>query len=156
MIIRDILNLKSNAIFSIAPQALVSDAVAMMVKNDIGSLVVMENGAMLGMLTFREVLCGLDQRHGNLGDLPVNAVMVRDPPVCTLEDTSEGMRELMTREHVRYVPVVENAGHAEHAGRGQLLGVISFHDIAKAAIKEASFENRLLKRYIKNWPEEDA
>jgi CBS domain-containing protein len=152
MIIRDILNLKGNAIFSVSPQGRVADAVATMVKHDIGSLVVMEGGAMLGMLTFREVLRGLDARHGNLGDLPVSEVMVHDPLVCTPEDAAEGVRDRMTREHVRYLPVVE---HAEGGARGPLLGVISFHDIAKAAIKEASFENRLLKRYIKNWPEED-
>lgn len=146
MIIRDILSLKGNTIFSIAPEGLVADAVATMVKHDIGSLVVMADGAMQGMLTFREVLRALDSRHGNLGDLPVREVMVRDPLVCVLEDSADSLRERMTQQHVRYVPVQEE---------GKLLGVISFHDIAKAAIKEASFENRLLKRYIKNWPEED-
>lgn len=146
MIIRDILNLKGSAIFSIAPQGRVADAVAMMVQNDIGSLVVMEAGKMTGMLTFREVLRGLDAQQGNLGDLPVSQVMVHDPLACGLDDTSESVRDRMTQQHVRYVPVVD---------AGQLLGVISFHDIAKAAIKEASFENRLLKRYIKNWPEQD-
>ncbi|HTE15292.1 MAG TPA: CBS domain-containing protein [Burkholderiales bacterium] len=145
MIIRDILNLKGSTIFSIAPQGLVADAVAIMVKHDIGSLVVMEGGAMKGMVTFREVLRALDARHGNLGALPVSEVMVRDPLVCVLEDSADSLRERMTQQHVRYVPVQEG---------GNLLGVISFHDIAKAAIKEASFENRLLKRYIKNWPEE--
>jgi len=146
MIIRDILSLKGNTIFSIAPEGLVADAVATMVKNDIGSLVVMADGAMQGMLTFREVLRALNARHGNLGDLPVRDVMVRDPLVCVLEDSADSLRERMTQQHVRYVPVQEG---------GKLLGVISLHDIAKAAIKEARFENRLLKRYIKHWPEED-
>lgn len=145
MIIRDILNLKGSTIFSIAPQGLVADAVATMVKHDIGSLVVLDGEQMAGMLTFREVLGALDARHGNLGDLPVREVMVHEPLVCALEDSVDSLRERMTQQHVRYVPVKEN---------GKLLGVISFHDIAKAALKEASFENRLLKRYIKNWPEE--
>ena len=147
MIIRDILNLKGSTIFSIAPNGRVADAVATMVLNDIGSLVVLESegGQMKGMLTFREVLKGLDAQRGNLGDLPVREVMVNEPLVCGLDDTSESVRDLMTQHHVRYVPVMDG---------GQLLGVISFHDIAKAAIKEASFENRLLKRYIKNWPEQ--
>lgn len=147
MIIRDILNLKGSTIFSVAPDGRVADAVAIMVQNDIGSLVVMSAGKMVGMLTFREVLKGLHARKGNLGDLSVAAVMVKDPLTCNPEDTSEGLREVMTGQHVRYVPVQDN---------GNLLGVISFHDIAKAAIKEASFENRLLKRYIKNWPEGEA
>ncbi len=147
MIIRDILNLKGSTIFSIAPDGRVADAVATMVQNDIGSLVVIASGGgeMKGMLTFREVLKGLDAQRGNLGDLPVREVMVNDPLVCCLDDTSEHVRDLMTQHHVRYVPVMDG---------GHLLGVISFHDIAKAAIKEASFENRLLKRYIKNWPEQ--
>lgn len=147
MIIRDILNLKGSSIFSVAPDGRVADAVATMVQNDIGSLVVMTAGKMTGMLTFREVLKGLDAQRGNLGDLPVRDVMVKDPVTCNPEDTLETLREVMTQQHVRYVPVQEG---------GQLLGVISFHDIAKAAIKEASFENRLLKRYIKNWPEGEA
>ena len=143
MIIKDILKLKGGTIISIPPQGLVADAVATMVQNDIGSLVVMAEGKMTGMLTFREVMSGLNARQGNLGDLQADAVMVRDPLVCGLEDTSEAVRDRMTQQHVRYVPVMEG---------GQLLGVISFHDIAKAAIQEASFENRLLKTYIKNWP----
>lgn len=149
MIIKDILNLKGSAIYSISPQGRLADAVATMVEHDIGSLVVMDAAGttMIGMLTFREVLRGLNAQHGNLGDLPVSAVMVNDPLVCGLDDTSESVRDRMTQQHVRYVPVVD---------AGRLLGVISFHDIAKAAIKEASFENRLLKRYIKNWPEQEA
>jgi hypothetical protein len=37
----------------------------------------------------------------------------------------------------------------------RLIAVLSFHDVARAALKAASFENRLLKQYIKNWPEPD-
>ena len=144
MIIRDILNFKGGTVFSIAPDGLVADAVATMVNNDIGSLVVLEHGRMAGMLTFREVLQGLNARAGNLGDLKVADVMVREPLACNPDDTSQSLREAMATQHVRYVPVMD---------AGQLLGVISFHDIAKSVIKEASFENRLLKRYIENWPE---
>ena len=148
MIIRDILHLKGGTIFSVAPEQRVADAVALMVKHDIGSLVVMTDGVMTGMLTFREVLRGLGARQGNLGDLPVSDVMVTAPVTCGQEDTLDTLREVMTQQHVRYVPVLDG---------GKLLGVISFHDIAKAAIKEASFENRLLKTYIKNGSEaEDA
>lgn len=146
MIIRDILNLKGNAIFSVAPDGGVADAVTVMVKHDIGSLVVLDGGKMTGMLTFREVLKGIEMQGGNLGSLAVREVMVR-PISCTPDDTLEHLREVMTQNHVRYVLVQE----AE-----QLLGVISFHDIAKAVIKETNFENRLLKRYIKNWPEEES
>lgn len=147
MFIRDILNLKGSTLYSIAPTGKVSDAVKLMVANDIGSLVVMEGGRMTGMLTFREVLKALDARGGDLGALEVGAVMVKDPICGGPGDTLDHLREVMTQNHVRYLPVRE--GDA-------LLGVISFHDVAKAVIKETSFENRLLKRYIKNWPEEES
>lgn len=144
MIIRDILNMKGGTIFSMAPDGTVSDAVSMMVKNDIGSLVVMDGGRMAGMLTFREVLKALDAQNGNLADLRIRDVMVDDPITGNPDDSLDHLRDLMTRHHVRYLPVLDG---------GRLLGVISFHDVAKSVIKETSFENRLLKRYIKNRPE---
>lgn len=146
MIIRDILGLKGSTIFSIAPEGLLSDAVKTMVSNDIGSLVVMKNGAMVGMLTFREILSELNVRGGNLGDAQVGTVMVREPITGNPTDSVDHLREVMLTNHVRYLPVAEGE---------QLLGVISFHDVAKAVIKQTNFENRLLKRYIKNWPEDD-
>ena len=146
MIIRDILSMKGGTIFSMAPDARVSAAVGTMVKNDIGSLVVMEGGRMTGMVTFREVLKALDALSGNLADVRLGEVMVADPITGSPDDTLDHLREVMTKNHIRYLPVTEG---------GQLLGVISFHDVAKFVIKETSFENRLLKRYIKNWPEAD-
>ena len=144
MIIRDILNMKGGQIFSIAPDGKVADAVKLMVRHDIGSLVVMDGTRMAGMLTFREVLKGLDAQGGNLADLRVQSLMVAEPVSGSPGDSLEHLREVMTKNHVRYLPVREGE---------QLLGVISFHDVAKSVIKETSFENRLLKRYIKNWPE---
>jgi len=141
MIVRDILHLKGNAIFSIAPTGRMSEAVSIMVRNDIGSLVVIEGGKMAGMLTFREVLNGLDTRQCNVSDLEVGKVMVKEPVCGHPGDSIDHLREVMTRNHIRYLPVLDG---------GQLLGVISFHDIAKAVIKETSFENRLLKRYIEH------
>lgn len=141
MILRDILNMKGGAIFSASPESEVTDAVGLMVRNDIGSLVVMSGGQMTGMLTFREVLKALDVRRGNLAGLRLQDVMVGDPVCGSPADTLDEVRAVMTKNHIRYLPVTES---------GQLLGVISFHDIAKAVIKETSFENRLLKRYIGN------
>ncbi|MCC6533076.1 MAG: CBS domain-containing protein [Burkholderiales bacterium] len=146
MQIRDILGMKGGAIFSIAPDGRLADAVAIMVSNDIGSLVVMKDGAMAGMLTFREVLNELNARSGNLGDARVADVMLENPITGAPSDSVDRLREVMIENHIRYLPVTENA---------QLLGVVSFHDVAKAVIKQTNFENRLLKRYIKNWPEEE-
>jgi len=147
MIIRDILKMKGGTVFSIGPQGEVSDAVGTMVKKDIGSLVVLDGAKLAGMLTFREVLTALEAHGGSLSGLKVGDVMLKDPACGGPEDSLESLRELMNKEHIRYLPVKDG----DH-----LLGVISFHDVANAVIKETSFHNRLLKSYIKNWPEEES
>ncbi len=49
----------------------------------------------------------------------------------------------MTELHITHVPVMK---------ADQLVGILSFHNIARSAIKDVAFENQLLKQYIKNWP----
>jgi CBS domain-containing protein len=147
MIIRDILKAKGSAIFSVAPGATVSEALALMVTSDIGSLVVLDGARMAGMLTFREVLRALDANKGNLAGLKVSDVMIKDPACGHPDDSLESLRELMNKDPIRYLPVRDG---------DKLLGVISFHDVANAVIKETTFHNRLLKSYIKNWPEAES
>ena len=147
MIIRDILKMKGSTVFSIGPKGEVAEAVGMMVKNDIGSLVVLDGARLAGMLTFREVLHALEANQGKLTGLKVADVMLKDPASGNPEDSLENLRELMNKNHIRYLPVQEG---------GKLLGVISFHDVANAVIKETTFHNKLLKSYIKNWPEPEA
>ena len=145
MVIRDILSLKGGTIFSIAPSGRLSDAVALMVQHDIGSLVVMEGGTMMGLLTFREVLKALQSGGGDLCAMRAADVMVIDPVCGDPDQTIDELRELMTRHHVRYLPIKDG---------DRLVGIISFHDAAKAMIKETSMENRLLRRYIESQPSE--
>lgn len=146
MIIRDILQLKGNVVYSIPPTGTAAEAVGLMVEHDIGSLVVMRRGQLVGMLTFREVLKALHSRNGDLNGVTVGEMMVSQPILGGPGDTVEYARGVMSEHHLRYLPVIES-----HT----LLGVISFRDVAKACLDEASFENRLLKRYIKHWPEPD-
>jgi CBS domain-containing protein len=143
MQVKDILKIKGDELFSIAPSASLSEAVRIMVEHDIGSLVVMEAGAMQGLLTFREVLAA-SNAQGDLSRARVAEVMVKQPLTGDPEDTVDTMRQLMTDHHVRYLPIVRE---------GTLLGILSFHDVARAALRAVSFENKLLKQYIKNWPE---
>ena len=147
MLIRDILNLKGGTIHGIDGSARLSDAVGLMVQFDIGSLVVTDQGSMVGMLTFREVLRALQAQSGSLADVKAREVMVKDPGCGSPADTLDELRDLMTRNHVRYLPVKDG---------DKLVGVVSFHDVAKAVIKETSMENRLLKRYIESQPSESS
>ncbi len=146
MQVKVILKIKGGQIFSIGPDASLPQAVSLMVEHDIGSLVVMEKGQMTGLLTFREVLAAVHRYRGDIHDVKVSLVMVGSPICGNLDDSVDQMRSMMTDNHVRYLPIKDN---------GALIGVLSFHDVAKASLRAASFENKLLKQYIKNWPEQD-
>ena len=146
MLVSEILRIKGNALFTTAPDGSVLDAVKVMAHHDIGSLVVMDHGRMVGMLTFAEVLQALSKRQGQLGDLKVSDIQVNDPLTATTGLDVMELRRVMLERHARYVPVIDGP---------TLLGVVSFHDVAKAVYEEQSFENRMLKSYIKNWPDAD-
>jgi CBS domain-containing protein len=143
MQVKEILRVKGNRLLSIEPAGGVVDAVATMAKENLGSLVVMEQGRMVGMLTFHELLRALATRRGTLGDLKVSDIMVRSPVTATPEMEVNDLRRTMIESGARYLPVLQD---------GRLLGVISFRDVAKAVLEEQDFENKMLKGYIKNWP----
>jgi CBS domain-containing protein len=145
MLVKDILKIKGGQIFSIGPDALLPQAIGLMVEHDIGSLLVMDKGRMAGLLTFREVLAAGHLHRGDIHEVRVAEVMVTDPVCGHPNDTVDQMRSAMTEKHVRYLPIMEN---------DMLIGILSFHDVAKAALREVNFENKLLKQYIKNWPEQ--
>lgn len=153
MEVREVLKVKDSALFTAHPNTLLSEAVIMMAENDIGAVVVMEAGKLVGMLTFREVLRILAQRQTErrvgptppIAEILVGEAMQTDPPITSPEMDVDELRRLMVTTHTRYLPVMDG---------DTLMCVISFHDVAKAVLEERSFENKLLKAYIKDWPAE--
>jgi CBS domain-containing protein len=143
MQVKEILRVKGNRLLSIEPSGRATDAVKTMAKENLGSLVVMEQGRMVGMLTFHELLRALATRSGALGELKVAEIMVGDPVIAAPEMEVNDLRRTMLESGARYLPVIKD---------GKLLGVISFRDVAKAVLEEQDFENKMLKGYIKNWP----
>ena len=143
MYIRDVLT-KNRAPISTEPETLVSRAMEFMVSNDIGSLVVMKGGEMVGFITERDIIHSLSKSGCSVLDAPVADIMTLEPIIGGLDDSIDYARDVMTRYRVSHIPVMDG---------NTLVGVISFYDVAKACLKEARFENNLLKRYIKHWPE---
>ena len=144
MQVSEILKVKGNALYTIAPDGKLSEAVSVMARHNMGSLVVLDKGRMVGMLTFSEILAALDRGRGALGDAKVGEIMERDPVTASPSMDVNDLRRTMIDSGARYLPVME---------RDKLIGVISFRDVAKAVLEEQDFENRMLKGYIKNWPE---
>ena len=153
MQVSEILRVKGSTLFTVAPDTPLSDCVVTMAEHDIGSLVVMSQGRLAGMLTFREVLRILAKRQVEhrtgptppVAEIVVGEVMNGAPNVASPTMEVNELRRIMIETHQRYLPVMDG---------DTLLGVLSFHDVARAVLEEQGFENKMLKAYIRDWPAE--
>ena len=145
MKVSDILRVKGGTLFTVSPDLPLSAAIETMADRDIGSLVVMDHGHMVGMLTFREVILAIVKNGGSTGNTMIRSVMDDSPLSCTPETEMDEVRRMMLDRHARYMPVMTQS---------TLMGVISFYDVARAVVDSQDFENRMLKAYIRDWPAE--
>ena len=143
MKVSDILRVKGGTLYAVAPDQPLGEAVSVMAERDIGSLVVIEHGDLVGILTFREVILAVVANGGHVDHMLVRSVMDDHPLTCTPDTDLDELRRLMLGRHARYTPVLSQR---------TLMGVISFYDVAKAVVDQQDFENRMLKAYIRDWP----
>ena len=146
MKVSDILRVKGNTLYTVSPDEPLARALGTMGEKDIGSLVVMDHGDLVGMLTFREVIQQVVKNGGSVGTTIVSTAMDDAPLTCTMETELDEVRRMMLERHARYMPVMD---------KKMLMGVISFYDVAKAVVDAQNFENKMLKAYIRDWPEDD-
>jgi CBS domain-containing protein len=144
MKVSDILRVKGNTLYTTTPDEPLAKAVEVMAEKDIGSLVVMEYGDLVGILTFREVIQTVVKNGGFVGTYSVRAAMDDSPLTCTAETDLDEVRRMMLAQHARYLPVMDHR---------MLMGVVSFYDVARAVVDAQNFENKMLKAYIRDWPE---
>ncbi len=146
MKVSDILRVKGSTLYTVTPEEALAKALNTMAEKDIGSLVVMEHGELVGMLTFREVIQQVVKNNGSVGMTLVRTAMDDAPLTCTMETELDEVRRMMLDRHARYMPVMD---------KKMLMGVISFYDVAKAVVDSQNFENRMLKAYIRDWPQDE-
>ncbi len=144
MKVSDILRVKGGTLFTVQADEPLSLAMTDMAEKDLGSLVVMDKGALAGMLTFREVIRQIVKNGGQAGTALVRDAMDAQPLTCTGETDIDDVRRMMLEHHSRYMPVMDGP---------MLMGVISFYDVAKAVVDGQNFENKMLKAYIRDWPD---
>jgi CBS domain-containing protein len=118
----------------------VSEAIAKLVQNNIGSLPIVEHGGRLvGVVSERDVLRLIHNRGEGFGRLRVAEVMTKDPVTCHLEDEVDVVMGQMSDRHIAKLPVLSG---------GQLVGVISVGDVIKVLYDKVHDENRHLISYI--------
>ena len=146
MKVSDILRVKGNTLYTVQPGEPLSKAAEIMAEKDIGSLVVMEHGDLVGMLTFREVITCIVANGCEMGRTLVRKAMDDHPLTCTPDTEIDEVRRMMLDRHARYMPAMSQK---------MLMGVISLYDVAKAVVDSQNFENKMLKAYIRDWPAEE-
>ncbi|CAK0750812.1 CBS domain protein [Gammaproteobacteria bacterium] len=145
MHISDILTEKGGEIYSVTSEQGVLDAVEVMMEYNVGSVLVVEENRMVGILTNRHILSALKEKGDIVAQYRVNDLMSSEVITCSPGDSTDHALYIMNRHQIRHLPVIEE---------GRLCGIISMSDIIKASNNACWFENRLLKRYIQTWPEE--
>jgi CBS domain-containing protein len=127
---RDILQVKGNAIWSVAPDATVYEALRLMADKNVGALVVLDGGELVGVVSERDYARKVILHNKASKEIPVRQIMT-EKVVCVQPDTLiEVCMELMTDKHIRHLPVCED---------DQLIGVISIGDVVNAIIAEQRY-----------------
>jgi len=144
MKVRSITKNKGKPVIGLTPTDSLDLAVSLMMEHHIGSLVVTDNDKLVGILSERDLLGILHEKHAMWIPLTAIDAMTADPIVCHPDNTLEEVMSMMVENNVRHLPVVFE---------GKLEGMLSITDIVEELLKKAKFENKLLKNYIQNWPD---
>ncbi len=137
--IKQILAVKGNEVYTVAPDTPIIDAVKEMAAKKVGALVVLEESKVRGIITEQDftrrvILQDIDPAKTRVDDVMTRRVACIQPQ----QSSSEGMA-IMTEKRVRHLPVIEN---------DELLGLISIGDLVKEVISEQEFIISQLEHYI--------
>jgi CBS domain-containing protein len=141
MLVRDILAHKGKLVYTCNPDDTLADVADLLVGHNIGSLVVMQDDEMIGIVTERDILRASAATRGPLEFVRVRERMTRCPIVASPGDPVADIMCIMTERRIRHVPVVEH---------GKMVGIISIGDTVKAQHDELCRENHYLKSYIQS------
>ena len=124
---------KGPDVLIISPKASVLDAAILMKQSNVGGLIIKEDAEILGILTERDLLRRVVAAKKDPANTLVEEVMTKDIISCRLDNKTEDLQKMMSKLHIRHVPVVED---------GALIGIISLRDVLAKRISEFSDEKK--------------
>jgi CBS domain-containing protein len=140
MLVETILATKGSDVATAESAETVSQAVTRMEGNGIGALVITDlNGMPIGILSERDIACGVSRYGSNLADTPIASLMTRNLVTCKPDDSVADIMGIMTDRRIRHVPVLRD---------GRLAGIISIGDVVKVRLGEIEEEASQLRAYI--------
>ncbi len=141
MSVKAILQTKGASVLSITSEASVAEAVTMLAKHRIGALPVINDGAVLGIFSERDVVYGLAKEGAAALERPVSEVMTTPAMTVDSDCAVLGALSLMSRRRIRHLPVVDAEG---------LVGFISIGDLVKYRIEKIESEAEAMRSYIQS------
>lgn len=136
---RQLLEAKGSDVWSIHPDAAVYDAIEMMADKGVGALMVLDGGAVVGVISERDYARKVILRGRSSKDTAVKEIMTARVIYARPDQTVEECMALMTEKRIRHLPVVDGE---------DLLGVISIGDLVKTMLAEQQFVIEQLEQYI--------
>ena len=137
--VHDLLRVKSDRVWTIAPQATVYNALELMAQANIGAVVVTDSDQVVGIFSERDYARKVVLRGRSSKTTPVSELMTCDVLYVSRDATIDDCMALMTEKRLRHLPVMDN---------GKLMGLVSIGDVVKAIISDHEFTIRELERYI--------
>jgi CBS domain-containing protein len=137
--IAQLLSAKGSDIWSVSPDATVLDALKLMAEKNVGALLIVDKGRPVGIMSERDYARKviLDGRASR--DTPIRYIMTARLVAVRPSDSVEAALAIMTREHIRHLPVIEDDA---------VVGMVSIGDLVKATIDHQQFTIEQLERYI--------
>jgi CBS domain-containing protein len=137
--VAQLLKMKGNLIFSVAPEDSVLHAIEIMATRHVGALLVMDHGALLGIISERDYARKVILKQRSSHDTPVRDIMTSPAVTVQPDATVHQCMQIMTDGRFRHLPVVQG---------NQVVGLLSIGDLVKAVIQEQSQQIEQLERYI--------
>jgi len=137
--ISDLLKGKGGQVWSIDASASLTDALRLLAKKDVGALPVLKDGKLVGIFSERDFVRAVSNNPSLTLETPVSELMTKDVLTVSPSDSVERCMKLMTKQHIRHLPVVEG---------DKMVGIVSIGDAVKLFVTDRESFIRQLEDYI--------
>ena len=136
MTVDEILRSKGHEVVTIGPDATLGEAVRLLDRHRIGTVVVLDGGRILALVSEQDVVRAIARSGTDVLSKPLRSVMSKDVVTSSPDDRITTVMALMTHRRQRHIPVVRD---------GELVGIVSIGDLVKARLTELELESRVLR-----------
>jgi CBS domain-containing protein len=137
--VRNILENKGSAVWSVGPETLIFDALTMMAEKNVGALLVTKDNALVGIFSERDYARKVALKGSTSHTAAVKEIMTSNVISVRPDQSIDDCMEIMTSKHIRHLPVLED---------NKLIGMVSIGDVVKAMVSEREHTIEQLKNYI--------